>query len=96
MTLILRQVFSSFNDNLDNLNNFFDLRSFTGRNLDPADGRCRRRQNVVLVVIVVVNLNYSMQLCTKKVDTTSDPTATMNFRMFPIVILLIFIIVIKF
>ena len=37
-----------------------------------------------------------MQLCTKKVDTTSDPTATMNFRMFPIVILLIFIIFIKF
>ena len=36
-----------------------------------------------------------MQLCTKKVDITSDPTATMNFRMFPIVILLIFIIVIK-
>ena len=59
MTLILRQVFSSFNDNLDNLNNFFDLRSFTGRNLDPADGSCRRRQKVVLVVQVVVNLKHA-------------------------------------
>ena len=47
------------NDNLDNLDNFFDLWSFTGRNLNPADGSCRRRQNVVLVVIVVVNLKHA-------------------------------------
>ena len=34
-----------------------------------------------------------MQLCTKKVDITSDPTATMNFRMFPILILFNFFII---